>query len=148
MPTRPSIDEQLARLARRCERILTEADLRAKLAHSERTGRPLRVKFGMDPTAPDVTLGHCVPLKVIRQFQEWGHTAVLIVGDYTAGNSAGGVGGLGYQIILTSSRFEMPQLYATAIAGCVTGFLFVALVVGLQWFVLRRWHPDYAGRDR
>ncbi len=71
-----------------------------------------------------------------------------IVGDYTAGNSAGGVGGLGYQIILTSSRFEMPQLYATAIAGCVTGFLFVALVVGLQWFVLRRWHPDYVGRDR
>ena len=84
MSIRPSIDEQLATLSRRCERILTEADLRAKLAHSERTGRPLRVKFGMDPTAPDVTLGHCVPLKVIRQFQEWGHAAVLIVGDYTA----------------------------------------------------------------
>jgi len=71
-----------------------------------------------------------------------------IVGDYTAGNSAGGVGGLGYQIILTSSRFQMPQLYATAIAGCVTGFLFVAAVVGLQWLVLHRWHPDYVGNDR
>src|SRR5580658_8053937 len=44
----------------------------------------LRSKFGMDPTAPDVTLGHAVPLKVIRQFQELGHKAVLIIGDYTA----------------------------------------------------------------
>ena len=47
-------------------------------------GKPLRIKMGMDPTAPDVTLGHAVPLKVIRQFQEWGHKAVLIIGDYTA----------------------------------------------------------------
>lgn len=79
-----STDEQLAALARRCERILTEHDLRAKLDRSAESGRPLRVKFGMDPTAPDVTLGHCVPLKVIRQFQDWGHKAVLIIGDYTA----------------------------------------------------------------
>ncbi len=76
----PSPDQQLAVLSRRCERILTEEDLRAKL----RSDRPLRVKLGMDPTAPDVTLGHCVPLKVIRQFQEWGHKAVLVIGDYTA----------------------------------------------------------------
>jgi len=40
--------------------------------------------MGMDPTAPDVTLGHAVPMKVIRQFQEWGHKAVIIIGDYTA----------------------------------------------------------------
>ena len=80
----PTADEQIAVLQRRCENILTEGDLRAKLASSAKTGRPLRVKLGMDPTAPDVTLGHCVPLKVIRQFQEWGHTAVLIIGDYTA----------------------------------------------------------------
>ena len=77
-------DEQIAILSRRCEKILTEDDLRAKLARSERDGTPLRIKLGMDPTAPDVTLGHCVPLKVIRQFQEWGHLAVLIIGDYTA----------------------------------------------------------------
>ena len=44
----------------------------------------MRIKLGMDPTAPDVTLGHAVPLKVIRQFQEFGHKAVLIIGDYTA----------------------------------------------------------------
>jgi len=76
--------EQLAALGRRAEQIVPEADLRAKLERSARTGTPLRIKFGMDPTAPDVTLGHAVPLKVIRQFQDWGHRAVLIIGDYTA----------------------------------------------------------------
>src|SRR3954471_3198776 len=79
-----TIDEQIAALSRRCERILSEDDLRRKLAASPKSGKPLRIKFGMDPTAPDVTLGHAVPLKVIRQFQEWGHKAVLIIGDYTA----------------------------------------------------------------
>ena len=77
----PTIDEQLALLGRRCERILSEADLRRKLAASAASGKPLRIKLGMDPTAPDVTLGHAVPLKVVRQFQEWGHKAVIIIGD-------------------------------------------------------------------
>lgn len=80
----PTIDEQIQILKRRCERIVPEDDLRTKLKHSAEAGRPLRIKLGMDPTAPDVTLGHCVPLGVIRQFQEWGHKAVLIIGDYTA----------------------------------------------------------------
>jgi tyrosyl-tRNA synthetase len=80
----PTIDDQLRMLSRRCERILSESDLRSKLTRSAATGKPLRIKLGMDPTAPDVTLGHCVPLKVVRQFQEWGHKAVLIIGDYTA----------------------------------------------------------------
>src|SRR3954469_21944415 len=79
-----SIDQQIEALSRRSERILTEEDLRKKLARSKSTGKPLRIKMGMDPTAPDVTLGHAVPLKVIRKFQEWGHKAVLIIGDYTA----------------------------------------------------------------
>jgi tyrosyl-tRNA synthetase len=82
MPT--SIDDQIRLLSRRCERILTEEDLRRKLKKSAESGKPLRIKLGMDPTAPDVTLGHAVPLKVIRQFQEFGHKAVLIIGDYTA----------------------------------------------------------------
>ena len=80
----PSIDEQIKILARRSERIVPEEDLRKKLARSARDGKPLRIKFGMDPTAPDVTLGHAVPMKIIRQFQDWGHKAVLIIGDYTA----------------------------------------------------------------
>src|SRR6476659_9402828 len=79
-----TIDDQIAALSRRCERILSEDDLRRKLAASAKAGKPLRIKLGMDPTAPDVTLGHAVPLRVIRQFQEWGHKAVLIIGDYTA----------------------------------------------------------------
>ncbi|HET6248892.1 MAG TPA: tyrosine--tRNA ligase [Tepidisphaeraceae bacterium] len=79
-----SIDEQIRVLSRRCERILSEQDLRNKLKKSAETGKPLRIKLGMDPTAPDVTLGHAVPLSVVRQFQEWGHKAVLIIGDYTA----------------------------------------------------------------
>jgi tyrosyl-tRNA synthetase len=80
----PTIDEQIAILTRRCERIMPEEELRAKLKRSSETGKPLRIKLGMDPTAPDVTLGHAVPLRVVRQFQEWGHKAVLIIGDYTA----------------------------------------------------------------
>jgi tyrosyl-tRNA synthetase len=79
-----SIEQQIATLKRRCERIISEDELRKKLEKSAATGKPLRVKLGMDPTAPDVTLGHCVPLKVVRQFQEMGHKAVLIIGDYTA----------------------------------------------------------------
>ncbi len=77
-------DQQIAALQRRCERIISEADLKRKLLASGKTGRPLRIKLGMDPTAADVTLGHAVPLKVVRQFQEFGHKAVLIIGDYTA----------------------------------------------------------------
>src|SRR5438309_3145646 len=80
----PSIDDQITILSRRCERILSDEDLRAKFKKSQATGKPLRIKFGMDPTAPDVTLGHAVPMKIIRQFQDWGHKAVLIIGDYTA----------------------------------------------------------------
>src|SRR5215203_2894479 len=79
-----SIDEQLRALSRRSERIISDADLRAKLEKSTKAGKPLRIKLGMDPTAPDVTLGHAVPLRVVRQFQDWGHKAVLIIGDYTA----------------------------------------------------------------
>lgn len=80
----PSIDDQIAALARRTERLISPDELKAKLQRSAKTGRPLRVKLGMDPTAPDVHLGHAVPLKIIRQFQDWGHKAVLIIGDYTA----------------------------------------------------------------
>ena len=61
MSERISIDEQIKVLSRRCERILNEQDLGAKLERSAKTGKPLRIKMGMDPTAPDVTLGHAVP---------------------------------------------------------------------------------------
>jgi tyrosyl-tRNA synthetase len=79
-----TFDAQIQALSRRCEKVLTEQDLRARLKSSADSGKPMRIKLGMDPTAPDVTLGHAVPLKVVRQFQDWGHKAVLIIGDYTA----------------------------------------------------------------
>lgn len=67
-------------LLRGCEHVYTVEELRARLS----LGRPLRVKLGMDPTAPDLTLGHTVVLRKLRQFQDLGHRAVLIIGDYTA----------------------------------------------------------------
>jgi tyrosyl-tRNA synthetase len=76
----PSVDEQLERLLRNVDVVTPEADLREKLA----SGRSLRVKLGLDPTAPAVTLGWAVVLRKLRHFQELGHTAVLIVGDFTA----------------------------------------------------------------
>ncbi|MFQ5413976.1 MAG: tyrosine--tRNA ligase [Phycisphaerae bacterium] len=74
------IDRQLDALRRGCEGMYTVDELRARLIR----GKPLRVKLGMDPTAPDLTLGHVVVLRKLRQFQDLGHKAVLIIGDYTA----------------------------------------------------------------
>lgn len=75
----PAVD-QLAALKRGCATIISEEDLLAKL----KEGRPLRVKLGVDPTAPDIHLGHTVAMEKLRQFQELGHTALLLIGDFTA----------------------------------------------------------------
>jgi tyrosyl-tRNA synthetase len=72
--------DQLERLARGTVHIIPREELREKLA----LGRPLRVKLGVDPTAPDIHLGHTVGLTKLRQFQDLGHTAILIIGDFTA----------------------------------------------------------------
>src|SRR3989440_9675828 len=71
-------------IRRGVEQIVPEGELRQKLERSVKTGKPLRVKYGIDPTGIDVHLGHTVPLRKLRQFQELGHQAVLIIGDYTA----------------------------------------------------------------
>ena len=76
----PDPDEQLRRLLLNVDRVAPEEELAGRLAE----GRPLRVKLGLDPTAPSVTLGWAVVLRKLRHFQELGHTAVLIVGDFTA----------------------------------------------------------------
>src|ERR1700733_5022081 len=76
----PSPEEQLAQLKRGAAQIISEEDLLAKL----RLGRPLNVKLGVDPTAPDIHLGFTVALQKLRQFQDFGHHAVLIIGDFTA----------------------------------------------------------------
>src|ERR671915_1505290 len=80
MPTTPAPPEQLARLVRRAEHVVRQEELAERLER----GRPLRVKLGVDPTARDITLGWAVPLRKLRQFQDQGHTAVLVVGDFTA----------------------------------------------------------------
>src|SRR5437899_12600573 len=79
-----SVEEQLALIRRGVEQVVPEAELRQKLERSLKTGRPLRVKYGIDPTGIDVHLGHTVPLRKLRLFQELGHQAVLIIGNYTA----------------------------------------------------------------
>ncbi len=71
-------------LVRGVEQIVPEDAFRKKLEASVRTGKPLRVKYGIDPTGIDVHLGHTVPLRKLRQFQELGHTAIIIIGNYTA----------------------------------------------------------------
>lgn len=79
-----SVDEQMALIRRGVDQIVPEAELRQKLERSVKTGKPLRVKYGIDPTGIDVHLGHTVPLRKLRLFQELGHQAVLIIGNYTA----------------------------------------------------------------
>jgi tyrosyl-tRNA synthetase len=82
MPTDPS--DAAAFLTRNAADALPRGAIEAKLAEASREGRRLRVKFGMDPTAPAIHLGHTVPLQKLREFQDLGHKVVLIVGDYTA----------------------------------------------------------------
>ena len=80
----PPVEEQLAIIRRGVEKIVPEEELAGKLQKSRDTGTPLRVKYGIDPTGIDVHLGHTVPLRKIRQFQELGHQAVIIIGNATA----------------------------------------------------------------
>src|SRR5438105_11762841 len=76
--------ETAARLAHDAVDSLPDGALEAKLARAAEEGRPLRVKLGIDPTAPDIHLGHTVVLQKLREFQDAGHVVVLIIGDYTA----------------------------------------------------------------
>lgn len=77
-------DHGLGLLLKGCEHVYTDTELHERLARAARTGKPLRVKLGMDPTAPDIHLGHTVVLRKLRQFQDLGHKAVLIIGDFTS----------------------------------------------------------------
>ncbi len=83
MPTFAPVDEQLAYLKKGSAEIIREAELRAKLEKSRASGKPLRVKLGMDPTAPDLHLGHTVVLRKLKHFQDLGHTAIFLIGDFT-----------------------------------------------------------------
>jgi len=79
-----NVAEQVQVLKRGTAEIYTENELADRLTRAAKEGRPLRVKLGLDPTSPDIHLGHTVVLRKMRQFQDLGHKAVLIIGDYTA----------------------------------------------------------------
>jgi len=78
------VEEQLAYLKKGVAEIIPEAELKAKLEASLKTGKPLRVYLGVDPTAPDLHLGHTVVLRKLKHFQDLGHTAVFLIGDFSA----------------------------------------------------------------
>ena len=78
------VDEQLAYLKKGSAEIIREDELKAKLENSAKTGKPLRVYLGVDPTAPDIHLGHTVVLRKLKHFQDMGHTAIFLIGDFSA----------------------------------------------------------------
>jgi tyrosyl-tRNA synthetase len=79
----PPVDEQLAYIKKGAAEIVKESELRAKLERSLTSGKPLRVKAGFDPTAPDLHLGHTVLLRKLKHFQDLGHTVIFLIGDFT-----------------------------------------------------------------
>ncbi len=82
--TDKELQQQVLSLTHGCEGIYAQQELEARLKQAAESGRQLRIKLGMDPTSPDIHLGHSIPLKAVRRFQDLGHKAVLIIGDYTA----------------------------------------------------------------
>jgi len=83
MPNFAPADEQIAYIRKGAAEIIRETELRAKLEKSRTTGKALRVKLGMDPTAPDLHLGHTVVLRKLKHFQDLGHTVLFLIGDFT-----------------------------------------------------------------
>ena len=83
-PVSDSVRHAMAVTRRGCDELLPEAEWLAKLARSEATGVPLRIKLGLDPTAPDIHIGHTVVLNKMRQLQDLGHTVIFLIGDFTS----------------------------------------------------------------
>jgi|SRR5579864_3807984 len=83
MPTFAPVDEQLTYIKKGSSEIVKEAELRERLEKSRASGKPLRVKAGFDPTAPDLHLGHTVLLRKLKHFQDLGHTVIFLIGDFT-----------------------------------------------------------------
>ncbi len=109
-------EQELKVIKRAVDEIIPLEDLLAKLEKSEKTGTPLRIKFGIDPTGSDVHLGHLVPIRKMRDFQDLGHTGVIIIGDFTAqiGDPSGRDESrppLSHEDILANSEKYMEQLY-------------------------------------
>jgi tyrosyl-tRNA synthetase len=80
----PEVEADLRIVRRGCDELLVESEFARKLAKSRQTGKPLRIKLGLDPTAPDIHLGHTVVLNKMRQLQDLGHTVIFLIGDFTS----------------------------------------------------------------
>jgi len=83
-PITPEVEADLRIVKRGCDELLVESEFARKLARSRATGTPLRIKLGLDPTAPDIHLGHTVVLNKMRQLQDLGHTVIFLIGDFTS----------------------------------------------------------------
>ena len=84
LPVTDDIREAMALIRRGTDTFLIEEEFEQKLARAKKEGRPLRCKLGLDPTAPDIHIGHTVVLNKLRQLQDLGHTVIFLVGDFTA----------------------------------------------------------------
>jgi tyrosyl-tRNA synthetase len=116
MPTFAAVEDQLAHLGKGSAEVIREAELREKLEQSRSTGTPLRVKLGMDPTAPDLHLGHTVVLRKLKHFQDLGHTVIFLIGDFTGmiGDPTGRSATrppLSPQEIMRNAKTYMAQVY-------------------------------------
>ena len=134
-------EEELKLISRGVEEIITLEELKAKFAKAEKTGKPLRIKYGIDPTGYDVHLGHLVPIRKMRQFQDLGHIGVIIIGDFTAqiGDPTGRDESrppLSAEQVKRNSEKFMEQLYT------LTNIRFFFLVL-FNYFIEKRmvkWH--------
>src|SRR5437899_6556435 len=79
----PPVEEQLAYIKKGAAEIIHERELRERLEQSLKTGKPMRVKAGFDPTAPDLHVGHTVLIRKLKHFQDLGHTVIFLIGDFT-----------------------------------------------------------------
>jgi tyrosyl-tRNA synthetase len=84
IPLSDAVQEALSIVKRGVDELIVESEFAQKLARSEQTGKPLRIKLGLDPTAPDLHLGHTVVLNKLRQLQQLGHTVIFLIGDFTS----------------------------------------------------------------
>ncbi len=129
----PEVERQLAVFQRGATDLIEEKQLRSLLAASLRTGKPLRVKFGMDPSSPDLHLGHAVQLRKLRDVQDLGHQVVLIVGDATA--MVGDPSGRNkLRPVLTREQVASNQATYTDQAACVLDMARTEVRRNSEWF--------------
>ncbi len=133
------VDEQLEVILRGTVDIVTKEELTKKLKRSQKENKPIRVKLGLDPTAPDIHIGNAIPIHKLRAFQSLGHTAILIIGDYTA--TVGDPSGVNktrpmitYEKVLENAKTYLSQ------AGKILDLEKTEVVYNSEWFKKMTFH--------